>query len=308
MNPQTASRTALATSLMRAFHTRADPHPILSDPWGDRLVPADVRQSFYAVARGLHPSLPELADEATVQSVVDAGLRISPGYPNVITRSRFAEDALHRAMARGVRQYVLIGAGFDSYALRMPAIARGLSVIEIDHPATQSLKRERIAASGAVLPGSVHFAAADLSVEDLPSVLARSAFRASEPAFFSWLGVTMYLSREANFTTFRAIASVAAPGSELVFSYTDQSLLAKQRGDESESRRELQRSVAALGEPFVCGFDPAILGQDLRQLGYTVEEDLSDVDLVQLYDPQGLNNLQASGVSRVALVRVGNIA
>jgi len=304
MNPESASRTALATALMRAIHTRMDPHRILDDPWGDRLVPGDVRRAFYAVARGLHPELPALADEADIQSIVDAAMRVSPAYANVIARSRFAEDALHRAVARGVRQYVLIGAGFDSYALRMPGGSAGLVVIEIDHPATQSLKRERIAAAGAVLPASVHFVSADLSTEALSAVLARAAFRAGEPALFSWLGVTMYLSREANFATFRAIASAAAPGSELVFSYTDQSFLARQKGAASESRRDLQKSVAALGEPFVCGFDPQALAQALAQIGYTVEEDLSDVELVRRYDPQGLNNLQASGVSRVALVRV----
>jgi O-methyltransferase involved in polyketide biosynthesis len=77
--------------------------------------------------------------------IVDEALRRSPGYANVITRTRYAEDALKTAVESGVRQYVLIGAGFDSFILRRPAFAADLEIFEIDHPATQSLKRKRIA-------------------------------------------------------------------------------------------------------------------------------------------------------------------
>src|SRR6185437_16545034 len=137
--------------------------------------------------------------------------------PGVIIRSRYAEDALKAAAQRGTRQYVLIGAGFDSFVLRRPAFANGIEIFEIDHPATQALKIERIRACGITLPASVHFIAADLASETLASALARSSFRGGEPAFFSWLGVTVYLTREANMATLRAVASSSAAGSELVF-------------------------------------------------------------------------------------------
>src|SRR5580704_18250216 len=111
------SRTALATALMRAAHTRLDPHPLINDSWGDRLVPESTRI--------------EIRDEALLRS---------RAYPNVITRTRYAEDALQAAVSRGIRQYVLIGAGFDSFALRRPAYSADLQIFEIDFPATQMLK------------------------------------------------------------------------------------------------------------------------------------------------------------------------
>src|ERR1700734_2445640 len=115
----TASRTALATSLMRAAHTRLDPHPLIDDPWGDRLVPESVRGVM-----------------------ADAALLQSPAYSNVITRTRYAEDALQNAVEGGATQYVLIGAGFDSFALRRPSFAAALQIFEIDFPSTQALKIE----------------------------------------------------------------------------------------------------------------------------------------------------------------------
>src|ERR1700727_1567626 len=101
-----ASRTALATSLMRAAHTRLDPHPLIDDPWGDRLVPESVKRFVTSAGESL-----------------DESLRRNASYANVIMRTRFAEDALQTAVAKGVSQYVLIGAGFDSFSLRRPACA-----------------------------------------------------------------------------------------------------------------------------------------------------------------------------------------
>lgn len=302
MNAQNASRTAIAASLMRAIHTRADPCPIHGDPWGDRIVPGTVWAGIYQFARSRNPSLPEVADEAALRSLVSKGLRASAAYPNVIMRSRYAEDALGRAISRGVRQYVLIGAGFDSYALRAPP-SNGMVVIEIDHPATQSLKRQWLARSGVALPDSTHLVPADLSVEELRSVLRESPLRASERTFFSWLGVTMYLTREANFKTLRAISSTAAPGSELVFEYVDQTFF-ESGAASTGSAQALRQAVAALGEPFLCGFDPSTLQSDLALAGYSLLEDLPDTELVRRYDPQGLNKLSADGLGRIALARV----
>jgi len=132
MNPQTTSRTALATSLMRALHTRADPRPILDDPWGDRLMPAQALMLVYQMVRSRVPELPATPDPDTLRRTIDGALRANVAYANVLMRSRFTEDALGRAVTRGVRQYVLVGAGFDSYALRRPPEAADLSVIEID--------------------------------------------------------------------------------------------------------------------------------------------------------------------------------
>src|SRR2546429_8093402 len=110
----------------------------------------------------------------------------------------------------------------DSFALRRPHFAKGVQVIEVDHPATQSFKRERLRIAEIKLSSMLDFVAVDLSTSDLGTGLKGSAFRKNKPAFFSWLGVTMYLTRDANLATLRSIAECCAAGSQLAFNYIDQ--------------------------------------------------------------------------------------
>lgn len=300
MQTSTASKTALATSLMRAVHTRTDPNRIIDDAWGDRLVPQGARESVRQRARRAASTDHDNAGHADTDALVDAWLQGNPAYASVITRSRYAEDALHAAVARGCTQYVLIGAGFDSYALRTPPESAHVDVYEVDHLATQSLKRQRILECGLSIRDSVHFLAADLSTESLGSVLARSSFDATKPAFFSWLGVTTYLTREANLESLRSIASSTAAGSELVFTYVDQAAFESNAMNDAA----IGKSVAAIGEPFLSGFDPKTLAQELRDLGFALLEDLHVRQLVERYDPRGLNHLQPARFGRIAHARV----
>ncbi|MDE2397098.1 MAG: SAM-dependent methyltransferase [Burkholderiales bacterium] len=295
MNETVPSRTALVTALMRSLHSRADPEPLFDDPWGERLVPPKVREAI-AARLGLEPC-------ATGREAhIDAFLRELPAYANVVLRCRRTEDALQRAAAAGVGQTVLVGAGFDSFALRRgPALAQ-LAVFEIDHPATQGLKRQRLADCGVAQPEATHFIAADLGAEGLESALRRSPFDFGRPAFFSWLGVTMYLPRAANFATLAAIARCGAPGSELVFTYVDQR--AFDAGAASAGFEALRASVAAVGEPMITGFEPAALARELEALGFELVEDLDGTQLSRRYAGSGANRLESSPLSRLAHLRL----
>ena len=275
---------------MRAAHTRLDPKPLINDPWGDRLVPDSVRELLRARA------------VATIspQATADDYLLAAQPYANVIIRTRYAEDALQTAVARGVRQYVLIGAGFDSFALRRPAFAADLEIFEIDHPATQTFKTAQIARSGISLPNSVHFIAADLAARSVADVLADSPFRSDQAAFFSWLGVSMYLTRQANFATLRSIASCARPGSELVFTYIDARML----DSKSEEFLELAQTVAAMGEPFLFGFDQATIVQDLGSCGLALVEDLDNRQMAERYQRADLDRGKSARFSHIALARI----
>lgn len=304
MEAATPSRTALVTALMRSLHSRLDPLPLLQDPWGERLVPGSVREAVAQRALGRLPEAERAAAAADLAGFPDRALRATSSYTGVITRSRFTEDALHEAVARGVRQYVLVGAGFDSYALRLPQAARHLRIYEIDHPATQLFKLRRLETVGIGRPAAVRFLAADLAGEDLPAVLARSDFDPLAPAFFSWLGVTMYLTRAANEQALRGMARCAASGSELVFTYIDALMFSPESGEAYKRFERLRREVAALAEPFLCGFDAATLPQELAALGFDLVEDLSDTAVVTRYDPQGCNGLRTSRYSRIARARV----
>jgi methyltransferase (TIGR00027 family) len=233
--------------------------------------------------------------------VLDAVLRAHPTYGGVIIRSRCAEDALEAAAARGVHRYVLIGAGFDSFVVRQPAFARDLDIVEVDHPASQAMKRQRLAACRAKVPPNVHFVPADLREESLPSVLSRGGVSRHVPTFFSWLGVTIYLTRDDNVATLRGIAASSAPGSELVFTYVDQRALDGQR---SATLEQMRARRAMLGEPWLSGFDPTTLANELRELGFELIEDLGRLELTERYCAGRGDGLAPGRVGHVARARV----
>jgi methyltransferase (TIGR00027 family) len=241
----------------------------------------------------------------TPGSILDDYLRASAPYAAVVIRSRYTEDALREAVEKGTRQYVLIGAGFDSFALRRPPFSKDVAIFEIDHPATQTFKLERIKEYGISLPHSVQFIAVDFASETLEAALGRSSFRRDEPAFFSWLGVASFLTREVNLATLRAVATCAAPGSEIVFTYVDE--LVFTYGDQCEdsgSVRELKAMAASMGEPMVSGFDPSKLPSDLQQVGLELVEDLDGEKIFDRYTGDGGNSLRPHPSAHVVLARV----
>ena len=169
MRENEPSRTALAVAAYRAAHQTADGAGIFADPLARIMLGPDADA---VMARF------EAADPARRR------MRLF-----VAARSRFAEDRLALAVARGVRQAVVLGAGLDTFALRNPHREQGLRVIEIDHPATQAWKRKRLAQAGIGVPAEVTFAPVDLEREDLAAALVAAGFEMERPAFFHWLGV-----------------------------------------------------------------------------------------------------------------------
>ena len=298
MKETNASATALVVALIRATHTRTAPLPLIDDAWADQLVPGS---AVSAIRQSLSPGGKD--DAGATQAQMDAFLRASPAYANVVIRTRYTEDALAAAVARGVTQYVLVGAGFDSYALRIPVAAQHVRVFEVDHPATQSLKTRRLQDCGLAVPDTVQFLPADLSKEPLGAALARSTFNPDELTFFSLLGVTMYLSAADNRATMREIAKCGAAGSELVFTYIDEAVFSTGAGSPPEAFTDIQKSVASVGEPFISGFDPAGLRGNLHKVGLQLEEDLTDPELIARYDPGGANSLISAPQSRIARAR-----
>ncbi len=191
----------------------------------------------------------------------------------IAARSRFAEDSLAAAVARGVTQAVVLGAGLDTLALRHPH--RDLRVFEVDHPATQAWKRARLAAAGLDMPASLTLAPVDFEHGTLAVGLAQAGFDAGAPAFFAWLGVVPYLTTEAVIATLAFIASV--PSAEVVFDYSvPRALLTPARGARAEA---MGARVAAAGEPWLSHFDPAALAEQLRALGFADVEDLGPGDI-----------------------------
>jgi len=215
-------------------------------------------------------------------------------------RSRFAEDLAAHAIGRGVQQVVILGAGLDTFAYRHPH-GDTLKVFEVDFPATQAWKRQRLAESGIAIPHSVRFVPVDFERHTAFDGLATADFDARAPAFFTWLGVTMYLSEPTVLSVLASIASLPR-GSGVVFDYaTDPAEL-------SEPARRvvalMAERVAAAGEPWTLFFDPVRLGRSLHGLGFTHVEDLDGDAINRRYFAQRDDGLHVGTVGRLLYAEV----
>jgi methyltransferase (TIGR00027 family) len=191
-------------------------------------------------------------------------------------RSRYAEDKLGKAISAGVDQYVIVGAGLDSFALRYRNPESKLKIMELDHPASQESKRKRLSELDIDQPKNLEYIPIDFERHKISDALEKSSFSRERPAFFSWLGTTLYLSHDAIFGTLGSIASFAAPGSEIVFDY----IIAKEflREGNREVLEELQRRLERMGEPLTAFFDPNTFPQEVCNLGFELIENLSPED------------------------------
>lgn len=236
-----ASRTADGVATLRAMHQLLDAKPpILDDP-----------VSVALIGRARVDAIRANADRASVPAV--AGLR-----SHIVLRSRYAEDRLAAAVSRGVSQAVALGAGLDTFAYRQPAWAAGLRVFEVDHRASQRMKRDRLAAAGVVVPGNVVFVAVDLDAEPLGPGLAAAGFDAGSPAFVSCLGVLAYLAPATVDRVFDWVASLSR-GSEFVFTIA-QPAAGPERGTAARA--------AELDEPWRTRLDPETVVARLTDLGF----------------------------------------
>jgi methyltransferase (TIGR00027 family) len=208
----------------------------------------------------------------------------------MVARSRYAEDELVRAVANGVKQYVVLGAGLDTFACRNPHA--GLRVFEVDHPDTQAWKRERLQSAEMFVPSSLTFVPIDFERQTLDEGMQESGFDGSAPAFFSWLGVTPYLTREACMSTLSFIAKLR-PGSGVVFDFAvDPALL---NAGQRQALEALAQRVARYGEPFQLFFDPARLQEELRALGFSRTEFLQSKQLNERYFMNRADELMVRG-------------
>jgi len=210
----------------------------------------------------------------------------------IAVRSRYAEDQLTAAVARGVRQYVVLGAGLDTFAYRSPFQSAGLQVFEVDHPATQEWKRAQLRAAGIAIPSGTTFAAVDFERQSLEEGLRMARFEMQQPAVFSWLGVTPYLSRAAFDATIQFIAGMPS-GSCVVFDYAvERSLLSP---PQQLALDVLAARVTRAGEPFRLFFDPVELRRDLDRIGFSNMEDLDCDQINARYFARRSDGLAVTG-------------
>jgi len=189
-----------------------------------------------------------------------------------VCRTRYIDDMLRGAPGAGLDQVVILGAGFDCRAYRIPEIA-GTPVFEVDHPATQAMKKDRLARVLGTIPSHVRFVPIDFARQRLDEVMAAAGFRAGARTFFLWEGVTNYLTSEAVDATLRWVTGAGGAGSSLLFTYIHRGML--DGSVRFEGAREGRATVGRVGEPFTFGLDPGELDRYLAERGLELVEDVA---------------------------------
>jgi methyltransferase (TIGR00027 family) len=268
------SRTIDRPALMRAAHQLLDDEPkIFRDPF----------------ALGVSESASRTEIEGRSSELLTPACKLLRSA--IVLRSRYAEDELARAVEKGIEQYVLLGAGLDTFALRQPAHAASLRIFEVDHPATQRWKRQRLRSLGASLPGNLAHVPVDLQLEALDEPLRRAGFHRRRPAFFSWLGVTQYLDEDAIQSTLGYIAELA-PGSGVAFSFNPPE--GELDGLDREEARAAADRAAAVGEPWRTRPTVDFLVSRLGTLGFRHIKHLHPAHAQRLYFSDRKDGLRAA--------------
>lgn len=251
-----ASKTALRVGIRRAAHQVIDNPRVLDDPVAVRLLGAgfarDLERAMHPVARDFRAFM--------------------------AARSRYVEDQLAKAVANGVNQYVILGAGLDTFAYRNPFPT--LRVFEVDFPATQEWKRSMLQEAGIAPPASLTFVPLDFEHTALVDGLAEAGFSDRDAAFFGWLGVVPYLTLDAFRATLQAVALLpTGTGISFDYAFAPETLSAKRQ----QIFKALSERVAAAGEPFKLFFTPEQMESELRRAGFKNIEQWDSAHLNELY-------------------------
>ena len=271
-----ASITALMSSFGRAFHAENEEHPVFADLLARELMTAEeyaaVQGYILGGAQFFEPELDPAAwqPKELLRRLVNVHIAPSP-----LCRAAYTEKALKAAVLTGTKQYVILGAGLDTFAFREREFLSGHRVFEVDHPLTQADKKERIARAGWTVPDDLAFVPVDFTKDRLAERLLAAGFDRSVKSFFSWLGVTYYLSSEAMDAMLSSLSPLCADGSTLVFDYPDENFF-----DAPEKRVQNTIMMAkAGGEPMKTAFSYGALEKLLERHGFLIYELLTPDDI-----------------------------
>ena len=284
-----SSRTAEAAAALRANHFKNTVSPVFSDPYAFELTSRSWKKLLSS------PLLVKLMNSA----VLNRTLGLLTG--QVVGRSRYAEDLLDQAVQQNTQQYVLVGAGLDSFALRESHHYPTLKIFEVDHPDTQAAKQAKLKKLGEI-PATVEFVAINFEKESISEALTRSLYERSAPAFFSWLGTTHYLNPQTTLQTLKSIAEFAANASEVVLDYSTD--FQELTGIERIGSIGVAQFTHLLKEPLLGQFKPTDLHHAVEQMGFEVVEDLSGEAITERYFSARVDEIRHTSATRLLHLRL----
>lgn len=284
-----SSRTAEAAAALRANHFKNTVSPVFSDPYAFELTSRSWKKLLSS------PLLVKLMNSA----VLNRTLGLLTG--QVVGRSRYAEDLLDQAIQSNIQQYVLVGAGLDSFVLRESHHYPTLKIFEVDHPDTQAAKQAKLKKLGEI-PARVEFVAINFEKESISEALARSLYERSAPAFFSWLGTTHYLNPQTTLQTLKSIAEFSANASEVVLDYSTD--FQELTGIERIGSMGVAQFTHLLKEPLLGQFKPTDLHHAVEQMGFEVVEDLSGEAITERYFSARVDEIRHTSATRLLHLRL----
>jgi len=274
MQKDKSSATSLGVAGLRAAHQLLDGEPkLLNDP---------------AILRLLGPASGEAIRQYADRYRLPHSIALRS---HVLLRSRYAEDCLAKAFSRGIRQYILLGAGLDTYAWRQAPGLEDLQIFEVDHPATQEQKRQLLTQAGMEIPRNLHFVPADFESVSIREALIGHTFDPGSPCFISWLGVMVYLSMEAIDAVFDWLIMLPS-GSEMVLTFTQKRAVSP-----------LGDRAAEMGEPWQTFFSPEELKEKLLQRGFSAVDIPEPEEAWRTYYAGRTGGLPAPLHASIALIK-----
>jgi len=270
--------TALVCLFGRAYHSLYDNPKVFDDFLARNLLSdEEFTQISGYLAGGMKFFNPEHADklidpQEALRWVVQTHIA-----PLLITRARYCEDKLKNELALGIEQYVILGAGMDTFAFRHSELLESISVFEVDHPATQQDKLNRIKTAKWKIPENLHFVPVDFIEDGLAGYLKQAGFDCLKRTYLSWLGVTQYLSKNNMLQILKAIIPIIPKGSSIVFDYSND------KSHSIEQSRKISAMAKAAGEPMKSCYGVEELESSLTQIGWQVREHLTFQDLEAKY-------------------------
>ncbi|MGM9927751.1 MAG: class I SAM-dependent methyltransferase [Bacillus sp. (in: firmicutes)] len=280
MNTEQASMTAKISAFARAYHSLMDEPKIFDDFLADEwLTDEEYAQISQYMADGITFFDPERAKDFSTKEEALKWVVQTQLAPTPLARAKFCEDMLKNAMTFGTKQYIILGAGLDTFAFRFSSLLEQLDVFEVDHPNTQNFKRQMMDELDWIKPEHLHFVPMDFSKDDFVEAFKSTPFDQKKISFFSLLGVSYYLTKEEFMHILKGVAAIAPKGSSIVFDYGDEHLF------DAETKRvqNMVAMAAQSGEPMKSCFSYRELESFLEEAGFLIYEHLTPKDIEERY-------------------------